>query len=79
MRRLRTNMRANGDNSEQNWWREYLLRIGDGKEPVHTAISPYAVRLPDELVAPKDWTTADLNNLVFPDMVLWPYRSRTRN
>ena len=59
---LATNMRARGDEE----WREYLLRVGDGTEPVCESISPFAVRVPDRILAPRQWTHADLARRIFP-------------
>ena len=58
---LATNMRARGDEE----WREYLLRVGDGAEPVCESISPFAVRVPDRILAPRQWTHADLARHIF--------------
>ena len=40
---LATNMRACGDVE----WREYLLKVGDGREPICDQISPFAISVPD--------------------------------
>jgi hypothetical protein len=64
VQRLSRNMRARADSA----WRDYLLKIGDGIEKTHPAISPFAVRLPDAVVAPKDWTRVDLARAIFPGL-----------
>lgn len=60
---LRGNMRATGDGE----FAAYLLRIGDGREPVEPLVSPSAVRLPDRIAAPNGWARTDLINHVFPN------------
>ena len=63
--RLKFNHRANQDAA----FAEYLLRIGDGVEPTEPALSSMAVKLPETIVAPETWTTSDLLEEVFPDLV----------
>ena len=58
---LATNMRARGDEE----WREYLLRAGDGAEPVCEAVGPLAIRVPDRIIAPRQWGHADLARRIF--------------
>ncbi len=60
VRHLTANMRARGDAAGQQEWRAFLLQVGDGTVPVHRALSPYAIRLPDALCAPADWTSKEL-------------------
>ena len=59
---LATDMRARGDEE----WREYLLKVGDGREPIGDKISPFAIRVPDRILAPVGWTHAELAKHVFP-------------
>ena len=62
---LRFNHRANQDSD----FADYLLRVGDGVEPTEPAISPSSIKLPEEIVAPESWTTSDLLDEVFPNLV----------
>ena len=50
--RLAYNMRAREDEP----WRQYLLQIGDGAVPRATQISPYAIRVRDDIMAPAQWS-----------------------
>ena len=45
-------------------------RISAQKHEIATCenISPFAIRLPDEIVAPADWTATDLVHHVFPQL-----------
>ena len=61
---LATNMRARGDEE----WRKYLLRIGDGTEPVCEAVSPFAIIVLDRILAPREWSHAELARHIFPDL-----------
>ena len=45
---LTTNMRV--QNEEQKQFVDYLLRIGEGKEPVHGEVGEDMVKLPDEMI-----------------------------
>lgn len=62
--KLGQNMRARGDAA----WRQYLLDIGDGVVPVCDAVSPFVIRIPDDISAPRDWSHHDLFQHVFPDL-----------
>ena len=62
-------LRGNARAREDAGFAEFLLRLGDGLEPVHADVSPYAVRLPEELAAPCEWTAAHLVHDTFPDLV----------
>ena len=64
VKRLRGNMRAAGDEE----FAAYLLRIGDGLEPVEPLVAPSAVRLPESIAAPSGWTQKELLNHVFPNL-----------
>ena len=57
-------MCARGDEE----WRKYLLRIGDGTEPVCETVSPFAIRVPDKILAPREWSHAELARHIFPDL-----------
>ena len=48
---LHQNMRARDDED----WREYLLAVGDGRVPVCYDIGPFAIRLPEHLLAPQEY------------------------
>ena len=61
---LATNMRARGDEE----WREYLLKVGGGREPICGHISPFAIRVPDRILAPPGWTHTELAKHVFPGL-----------
>ena len=50
-------------------WREYLLRIGDGAEPISEDVGPFSIRLPDDICAPQAWTTYDLCEHTFPNLL----------
>ena len=58
-------MRVQGDEE----WRNYLLRVGDGQEPIFDQISSFAIRVPDRILAPPEWTHTDLARRVFPDLL----------
>ena len=62
--RLSQNMRAREDAP----WPQYLLQIGDGAVPIVDKISPYAIRLREDIVAPADWSYKDLVDFVFPNL-----------
>ena len=61
---LATHMCARGDEE----WRKYLLRICDGTELVCQAISPFAIRVPDKILAPREWTHAELARAMLPHL-----------
>ena len=48
---LTENMRAEKDELE---FAEWLLRLGDGLLPIENAISPYAIQIPDHMIAQKN-------------------------
>ena len=64
VRHLGRNMRAREDEE----WRNFLLEIGDGATPICEAVSPFAIRLPEAIVAPKHWTHHDLACDTFPGL-----------
>ena len=61
---LAENKRAEG----QEWWRHFLLRVGDGAEPVNEKVGEQMIRLPPEIAAPREWESADLIHHVFADL-----------
>ena len=65
---LSGNKRATDDPLGQAW-ASYLLRVGDGLEPLETRVSPVAIRLPSEISAPAAWSLQDLLSHVFPDLI----------
>ena len=68
-------MRARGDEE----WRKYLLRIGDGTEPVCEAVSPFAIRVPDKILAPREWSHTELARHIFPDLAVAATQSSQPN
>ena len=68
-------MRARGDEE----WRKYLLRIGDGTEPVCEAVSPFAIRVLDRILAPREWSHAELARHIFPDLAVAATQSSQPN
>ena len=61
---LSQNMRAREDSE----WSKYLLEIGDDVVPVCEAVSPFAIRIPDNILAPPQWSFIDLVRHVFPGL-----------
>ena len=72
---LATNMRAREDDA----WRRYLLIVGDGTTPICEQVSPFEVRVPDQILAPRGWTHADLARHVFPDIAAAARQSAQSN
>ena len=62
---LGQNMRA----AKEKPWRDFLLQLGDGNFLIEESVSPFAVRLPDEIVAPQDWAVPDMINHAFPRLL----------
>ena len=60
---LTGNRRAKNDPA----FAEYLLRVGDGREPTEPTIGPTAIRLPPAICTPPDWTVQNLLEHVFPN------------
>ena len=46
-----------------------MLSIGDGEEPICDHLSPFAIRVPDRILAPREWTHTELARHVFPGSV----------
>ena len=63
--RLTTNMRVQDE--EQKQFVDYLLRIGEGKEPVHGEVGEDMVKLPDEMII-NDESVDSLISKVFGDI-----------
>src|SRR5947207_9329367 len=54
-------------NEEQKQFVDYLLRIGEGKEPVHGEVGEDMVKLPDEMII-NDESVDSLISKVFGDI-----------
>jgi hypothetical protein len=67
---LRENMRSRGDEP----WRSFLLELGDGKLPISSELSPFAIRLPDDICAPDGSNCSDLIAHTFPELLAWTER-----
>ena len=65
------NMRAKDDAE----WQQFLLDIGDGKVAVNEQVSPFAICLPPQIVAPEEWTRTELAQRIFPDLAATSRRS----
>ena len=63
-------MRAREDEA----WRAFLLDLGDGKLHIYSSLTPFAIRLPENIEAPIDWELADLIQYSFPDLEEWTAR-----
>ncbi|MCP3882687.1 MAG: AAA family ATPase [Sulfitobacter sp.] len=68
---LSFNMRA----SEDTAWRQFLLQIGDGTFPTCSEVGEFAIRVPDQLLAPEGWTCQNLADFIFPDLAAKAERS----
>ena len=56
-----------------------MLRIGDGTEPVCEAVSPFAIRVLDRILAPREWSHAELARHIFPDLAVAATQSSQPN
>lgn len=63
--KLTSNIRADRDVA----FRDFLLRVGDGREARDLDYGPNTIFLPSEIVAPEGWTPADLVHFVYNDLV----------
>ena len=53
-------------------WRSFLLELGDGRLPIFSELSPFAIRLPDNRCAPEGSTCGTTHT--FPDLLAWTER-----
>jgi hypothetical protein len=64
---LRGNQRAT--ETDDALYAEYLLRVGDGTEPVYALGDSNVVRIPDDIAAPKGWAIGNLIEHTYPDLL----------
>ena len=68
---LRHNMRAREDGD----WREYLLDVGDGNIETLASVGEFSIRIRDDILAPRGWTSMDLVRHIFPELLAAAHQS----